>query len=216
MEYVINHIRMDSGHIIFAVGLLVLVVAIVIVMLRKKKTSPTPTPPSPEKPVIHMGDPGFLASIQSCPTGYLWNGMKCELAVRCPNNKKWNGKTCVEPFILENFAVQYPYENTFGSAFVSSNPMHQSVHDVEPDAPSSIDATLVSPGGAWDTNRNPTNFPTNVPANFPFPGVSKTMPAWKAKATPRGVAAYGGFGTAIIADPPVGAENTYDGVFGSA
>ena len=94
--------------------------------------------------------------------------------------------------------------------------MHQAMHDVEPDAPSSIDATLVSPGGAWDTNRNPTNFPTNVPANFPFPGVSKTMPAWKPKATPRGVAAYGGFGTAIIADPPVGAENTYDGVFGSA
>ena len=189
MEYVINHIRMDSGHIMFAVGLLVLVVAIVIVMLRKKK----PSSPSP-KPVAV--DTGFK--------------------VICPGHKKWNGKTCVEPFILENFAVQYPYENTFGSAFVSSNPMHQSVHDVEPDAPSSIDATLVSPGGAWDTNRNPTNFPTNVPANFPFPGVSKTMPAWKAKATPRGVAAYGGFGTAIIADPPVGAENTYDGVFGSA
>lgn len=82
--------------------------------------------------------------------------------------------------------------------------------------PSPVDATN-SPYGEWDTNRNPSGFVTNAGPGFPVPADSTTIPdglTWKTKqrASPAPDATFGtGF-----ADPVVGTEYQFDGVFGKA
>lgn len=82
--------------------------------------------------------------------------------------------------------------------------------------PSPVDATNV-PHGEWDTNRNPANFVTNANPNFPVPADSDTIPdglTWKTKqrASPMPNATFNtGF-----ADPTVGGEYQFDGIFGKA
>lgn len=83
-------------------------------------------------------------------------------------------------------------------------------------APSPIDATNVR-GGEWDTNRNPGSFVTNVSPDFPVPADSATIPeglAWKTRqrASPMPDATF----RTGFADPAVGGEYQYDGLFAKA
>lgn len=83
-------------------------------------------------------------------------------------------------------------------------------------APSAVDATNVR-GGEWDTNRNPGSFVTNVGSDFPVPADSATIPdglRWKTRqrASPMPDATF----RTGFADPAVGGEYQYDGLFANA
>lgn len=82
--------------------------------------------------------------------------------------------------------------------------------------PSPVDATN-SPHGEWDTNRNPAGFVTNASPDFPVPADSATVPdglTWKTKqrASPMPDATF----STGFADPAVGTEYQFGGVFGKA
>jgi hypothetical protein len=81
-------------------------------------------------------------------------------------------------------------------------------------APSPVDATN-DPRGEWDTNRNPSSFVTNVSPDFPVPADSATIPdglTWKTRqrASPMPDATF----RTGFADPAVGGEYQFDGLFG--
>jgi hypothetical protein len=83
-------------------------------------------------------------------------------------------------------------------------------------APSVVDATN-DPHGEWDTNRNPSSFVTNVSPDFPVPADSATIPdglTWKTRqrASPMPDATF----RTGFADPAVGGEYQFDGLFGKA
>lgn len=83
-------------------------------------------------------------------------------------------------------------------------------------APSPIDATMV-PNGSWDTNRNPSDFVTNL-GSFPVPEDSDAIPnGLKWKAAQRFVPQMPDvtFNTGFP-DPTIGGEFQFDGVFGRA
>jgi hypothetical protein len=86
-------------------------------------------------------------------------------------------------------------------------------------APSAVDG-IMSPNGAWDTNRNPPSFVTNVSKNFPDNGemLSKDQLAWKSASmiapTIPDVSMVSEFGSMPL--PPNGNEDPFLPELGSA
>lgn len=83
-------------------------------------------------------------------------------------------------------------------------------------APSPIDSTMTE-NGAWDTNRNPSSFVTNVSKNFPENSFTKDQLAWKSASvlapTIPDVTMTREFGMMPL--PPNGSEDPFVPEFGS-